>query len=455
MRLLSLPLCLSWVLALCLAAPPHHKEGHSDPHHKEDYAHPDQHGHPDQHAHPEHSHHHDLVRCSGIEFDAITLDEHGVTYFIKDDHLWKGYRGSSEFTNQTFHELHGSIDAAFRMHHKVKPEDHDRVFIFKGDHVWSFYNHTLEDGFPKLINSEFPGIPYELDAAVECPSGECKTDSVLFFKGSHVYHYDLLTHSVKEKYWPAVMNCTSAYRWLERYFCFQGTKFQRFHPVTGHVSEGYPKDVRDYFMKCPDRGHGDKTREALFGRCSGKPFDAFTADDEGKIYAFRGDYFLRLDTKRDGYHYWSITSNWKELHDHINAVFTWDHKMYFIQGDQVYIYKSDVHYTLVEGYPKPVEEELGVKGPVDAAFLCGDSHLVHIIQGKRMLDVDMSETPRKVVKEWPLPFDHVDAAMCGAEGIRVFIGDIYYEYRSPMLLATSRMQPFPHKTRKELLGCDN
>ncbi|XP_041115898.1 hemopexin-like [Polyodon spathula] len=311
---------------------------------------------------------------------------------VADDHLWKRFSGSSEFINQTFHELHGSIDAAFRMHHKVKLEDHDWVFIFKGDHVWSFYSHTLEDGFPKLINNEFPGIPSELDAAVECPSGECKTDSVLFFKGSHVYHYDLITHSVKEKDWPEVMNCTSAYRWLERYFCFWGTKFQRFHPVIGHVSEGYPKDVRDYFMKCPGRD---------------------------------GSYFLLL----------------------VLCLFS--------QGDQVYIYKSDAHYTLVEGYPKPLEEELGVKGPVDAAFLCGNSHVVHIIQGKRMLDVDMSVTPRKVVKEWPLHFDHVDAAMCGPEGIRVFIGEIYYEYKSPMIMATSRMQPIPHKTSKELFGCDN
>lgn len=52
----------------------------------------------------------------------------------------------------------------------------------------------------------------------------------------------------------------------------------------------------------------------------------------------------------------------------------------FWQGDQIYIYKSAAHYTLIEGYPKPLKEELGIEGPVDAAFVC-DEHVAHVIQG--------------------------------------------------------------------------
>lgn len=53
-----------------------------------------------------------------------------------------------------------------------------------------------------------------------------------------------------------------------------------------------------------------------------------------------------------------------------------------MQGDQVYIFKSDAHHTLIEGYPKSIKEELSIEGPIDAAFLCDGQDTVHIIKGK-------------------------------------------------------------------------
>lgn len=50
------------------------------------------------------------------------------------------------------------------------------------------------------------------------------------------------------------------------------------------------------------------------------------------------------------------------------------------QGEQIYIYKTAAFYTLIEGYPKSIKEELGIEGPVDAAFVCNGS-IVHVIQG--------------------------------------------------------------------------
>ncbi|XP_066563069.1 hemopexin [Amia ocellicauda] len=470
MRLLSQALCLCLALALCLAAPPHHgiasdhQGQNSGDHHGQNSG--DHHG---QNSAGHHDSHHDVAhlgRCQGIEFDAIAPDEKGTIYFFKGTHAWKGFEGPEHNVTEFFHELDDHhaldhIDAAFRLHrdpdtadHKHHDDhDHDHIFLFLGDKVYSYYNHALEAGFPKAIHDVFKGIPDHLDAAVECPKGECQGDSVLFFKDSHVYHFDLKTQIVKTRDWSHLTNCTSALRWLGRYYCFHGHQFTKFHPVTGEVTGDYPKDTRNYFMQCPGFGHGTNSSERdHLQRCSKTPFDALTVDDHGKSYIFRGAYFLRLDTKRDGWHAWPIDSQWKEVHSDVDAVFSWDHKLYIIKRDQVYIYKSDQHYVLVEGYPKSVEEELHVKGHVDAAFVCPGTHVVHIIQGSKMIDVDLTASPRAASKEWPLPYKHIDAAKCGPEGVRILVGAEYFDYGSPMLLATGRIKPIPHSIA-DMLGC--
>jgi len=50
--------------------------------------------------------------------------------------------------------------------------------------------------------------------------------------------------------WTHLPTCTSAFRWLEHYYCFHGNNFTRFHPVSGEVTGTYPKDARHYFMRC-------------------------------------------------------------------------------------------------------------------------------------------------------------------------------------------------------------
>uniref|UniRef100_A0A8C6S0V2 Hemopexin n=1 Tax=Nannospalax galili TaxID=1026970 RepID=A0A8C6S0V2_NANGA len=122
---------------------------------------------------------------------------------------------------------------------------------------WSFDATTLDhNGSMLFFKDEFPGIPYPLDAAVECHRGECQDEGILFFQGDRKWFWDFATRTKKERSWPAVGNCTAALRWLERYYCFQGNQFLRFDPVTGEVPPRYPLDARDYFMSCPGRGHG-------------------------------------------------------------------------------------------------------------------------------------------------------------------------------------------------------
>ncbi|XP_036413581.1 hemopexin [Colossoma macropomum] len=439
MKQLLVFLCGCLALAPSFAAPAHHDVMIADhPHVQED------------------SHHHaKLDRCEGIEFDAIVPDEKGQTFFFKGDHLWKGFSGPSELANGTFKELDefhhlGHVDAAFRMHNKDGDalKDHDHIFFFLDDKVFSYYSHTLEKGFPLEIQQVFPGVPSHLDAAVECPKGECVTDSVLFFKGHEVYNFDIKTKTVKKKVWSHLPNCTSAFRWLEHYYCFHGHNFTRFNPVSGEVEGHYPKDARHYFMRCQDFGHGGGHKKP---RCK---LDAISADDTGKTYAFIESMYIRLDSHRDGSHPFPITRLWKEVSGRVDAVFAYGDKMYIIQGNQIYIYKSATPYTLIEGYPKPLKEELGIEGPVNAAFLCANQHVVHIIKGQKMIDIDLAVTPRAVKSEFPLPIANVDAAMCDADGVKVYVGAKYYLYQSPRVLAVSKIQPAPHKISPEKFGCE-
>lgn len=55
--------------------------------------------------------------------------------------------------------------------------------LIQDNSVFSYYQHKLEDGYPKPISEVFPGIPDHLDAAVECPHPDCEEDVVIFFKG--------------------------------------------------------------------------------------------------------------------------------------------------------------------------------------------------------------------------------------------------------------------------------
>uniref|UniRef100_A0A673BL56 Hemopexin n=1 Tax=Sphaeramia orbicularis TaxID=375764 RepID=A0A673BL56_9TELE len=371
-------------------------------------------------------------RCQGIEFDAIALDEKGNALFFKDEYLWNGYHGPAQLSNESFKELDdihgiGHVDAAFRMHNIDNPDDHDHIYFFLDDKVFSYYNQSLEDGYPKDIQQDFPQVPSHLDAAVECPKGECVTDSVLFFKGHDVHVYDIATKTVKVKTWPNLPVCTSVLRWLEHYYCFHGHNFTRFHPITGEVNGPYPKDARHYFMRCADFG-GYQTP-----KCSDVKIDAITSDDAGKTYFFAGTTSSSTCIKNMRY----------VLNSFLSAAFS---------DDQVYIYKGDAHYSLIEGYPKTLREELGIEGHVDAAFVCPSEHTVHVIQGQNIRNIDLIATPRVVTQDVPLMLSGIDAAMCGSDGIKMYKGSQFYHYEN-MVTLTSRIAQMPQNITGSMFGC--
>lgn len=63
----------------------------------------------------------------------IVPSEGWSLYFLSDDHLFKGFHGKAELSNETFHELddhHHHVDAAFLMHYEDEPTEHQRMFLF-------------------------------------------------------------------------------------------------------------------------------------------------------------------------------------------------------------------------------------------------------------------------------------------------------------------------------------
>ncbi|XP_005945068.1 hemopexin [Haplochromis burtoni] len=409
-------------------------------------------------GHPPHEHDYDLDRCKGLEMDAVAVNEEGIPYFFKGDHLYKGFHGLAELSNESFAELDdhhhlGHVDAAFHMHFEDNPDDHDRMFFFLDNKVFSFYKHKLEAGYPKDISEVFPGIPNDLDAAVECPHPECANDSVIFFKGDEIYHYDLKSKAVEEKEFKSMPNCTSAFRFMEHYYCFHGHMFSKFDPKTGEVHGKYPKEARDYFMRCskfsPDSDHVEREQ------CSRVHLDAITSDDAGNIYAFRGHHYLRKDDN-DTLTSDTIENDFKELHSEVDAAFSYENHLYLIKNNNLYVYRVGEPHIHLDGYPKPVTEELGIEGPIDAAFVCEDHHIAHIIKGNQMYDVELKVTPRKAGNERPIgPFKRVDTAMCGPGGVKVIIGNHFYHFDSTKLLSSARSLPEQHKVSLELFGCDH
>ncbi|XP_042751044.1 hemopexin [Lagopus leucura] len=402
-----------------------------------------------------------LAQICGGEggFDAATLSENGTMLFFRGGDVWEisweRPQPHSRPLAESWPELEGPVDAALRIHRRDHPEEHQSLYLFQGEKVWSYAGGQLRPNFPRRIADEFPGVPGDLDAAVECHPEECGGESVLFFKGDQVFSFDLELRVTKERPWSKLGRCDAALRWLERYYCLQGTQFHQVKPHTGEVLPGYPRDLRDYFIPCPGRGH--RHRNTSWGdagdRCSGQPFQAITSDDSGRIYAFRDGLSFRLDSWKDGWHAWPQAHSWPGLQGDVDAAFSWDKRMYLIQGSQVSIYLSGRGgHQQVEGYPRALQDELGVP-EADAAFTCPGSAELYIITGDRVWRVDLTQSPRRADEPQPLPHDGVDGAMCTADGIYLLRGGSYHLYRDVAELLAARLPAAPRSIAAHLFHC--
>ncbi|XP_018428422.1 PREDICTED: hemopexin, partial [Nanorana parkeri] len=394
-------------------------------------------------------------RCTDEGFGAMALDDKGVMYYFRGDHVWMGFQGPTQWINETWQGLTGPIDAAFRNHNQERPLEHQRIYLFKGSQVWSYFEGRPVAGFPRLISQQFPGVPDNLDAAVECHKGECRTDGVIFFKGEK----EDVSGTLKQKTWTGLGPCTSAVRWMEKYYCFNGINFTRFDPVTGERLSPRPLDTRDYFVRCPGRGHAHAARQnatlmSIKDRCSKRSFEAFSSDDKSRTYAFRGGWYFRVDSSKDGWHAWPLSHTWRTLEGVVDATFSYKNHMYFIQGPQVSIYSTDQIYIPIAGYPKPIQEEWQVPGvtAVDAAFTCPHSSDLYIIRGNRMFLVDLI-TRQQSGEARTIIHSEVDSAMCNAHGLYLFHGISYYHYKDAMELLAATEAPAAGNIASTFMDC--
>ncbi|KAK1797554.1 hypothetical protein P4O66_000847 [Electrophorus voltai] len=453
---------------------------------------------PDRTHHTFHAPHDD--RCSILEFDAVTVNDEGELYFFKDDKLYKGFYAEAELSNKTFIELDdqhhiGHVDAAFHMQHSQDHQDkhskhdehgehgehdehgkhgehgkhdehgkhghhdqHDHQFFFLDNKVFSYDEHKLEKGYPKDISEVFPGIPDHLDAAVECPKPDCPSDSVLFFKGQKIYHYDIKTKKVDETELKSMPNCTSAFRYMGHYYCLHGHHFSMFDPINVEVHGKYPKDIRGYFIRCHHFDDNTVDEHIERERCSRVHLDSITEEEDGDLFAFRDHHFLSVINHT--FHSDKIQIVFKGLHSDVDAAYSHEGHIHVIKGDMVYAHKvshtpGDTFEPL-DGYPVPLKEELGIESPVDAAFICPGKDIVYVIKGKELYEVDLKVKPPVPGKPKPFTtFKKIDTAMCGTKGVTVMIGSHFYHFGSPMLMLASKAIPVKHDVAKELFGCDH
>ncbi|XP_044522198.1 collagenase 3 [Gracilinanus agilis] len=129
-----------------------------------------------------------------LSLDAVT-SLRGETIIFKDRFFWRLHPQMVEpelfLTKSFWPELPNSIDAAY------ENPAHDLIFIFRGRKVWALNGYEILKDYPKKISElGFPKEVKRIDAAVHIEA----THRTLFFTGDHFWSYDETNHTMNEGY---------------------------------------------------------------------------------------------------------------------------------------------------------------------------------------------------------------------------------------------------------------
>uniref|UniRef100_A0A8C0HGM8 Hemopexin n=1 Tax=Chelonoidis abingdonii TaxID=106734 RepID=A0A8C0HGM8_CHEAB len=356
-------------------------------------------------------------------FDAITLDEHGVMLFFRGVHVWKGFHGPAQLINATWPEIQGPVDAALRIHHTASPGVHDNVYLFQvprgGRQAGALWRAGLHRAAPGPRAE--PPTPHRLPLSghsLELPSPHQPPCLVTPWS-------------------PPALHRPPALVWM-----LPGVPPHR--PLLSWGQTPAPRCDRDILAMV--QGWGQPLLSAPAAASSppspGQPCRAACSRP-----ALGGQYF-RLDSKRDGWHSWPLNHTWQELSGQVDSAFSWDNKLYLIQGSQVYIYRVGPGYTLVQGYPRGLQEELGFTG-ADATFTCPHSAELFVIKGASW--AARSSDQSRGLGEPGLLGSLL--ARGGGGWLHLFHGNTMYHYASVVELTKSPKPSPPQNVTAVLFGC--
>ncbi|KAK7582494.1 hypothetical protein V9T40_013939 [Parthenolecanium corni] len=369
--------------------------------------------------------------CDNATFDAILILSDGCTYAFRGAYYWKVtndkiMEGYPRLIQEDWAGLPTHLDAAFAYK--------DEIVFFKGSKYWKFTtNKIMKDGCPRYIKDGFPGIPDDIDGAT--PWG--KHGYIYFFKGCYYWRYEPnCEHQVKKNYpklisevWEGVPdNIDDAILHTNGvlYF-FKGVRHYRFNDAklktfTEGVFEPYPEyDKIDL--------------------CENATVDAIFILSNELTYVFRGPYYWKVEKNKivEGYPR-LIQEDWAGLPIHLDAAFAY-------KKDQILFFKGSKYWKFTDkkmddGYPRYIKEGFpGIPDDIDGATPWGKHGYIYFFKGcyywryEPNCEHPVKKIYPKLISEvWEGIPDNIDDAILHTNGILYFLKGVrYYRFNDEKL----------------------
>lgn len=174
-----------------------------------------------------------------------------------------------------------------------------KVYLFKGSEYLRYSGDDADDGYPLPIAGNWPGFPDSwsssgIDAAINWHAGK-----VFFFKGGEYLRYNMAAGTADPGYprpiagnwrgFPAAWASSgidAAVNWGDgKVYFFKGGNYLRYNIAEDGVAPGYPRSIAGNWPGFP--------------RAWSSGIDAAVNWEQGKVYFFKGDRYLRYDIAQD------------------------------------------------------------------------------------------------------------------------------------------------------------